>query len=117
MKSGLCDTFLPSLPSNRSKNANYRLAMLSESKYLLCTFLDNLQYLMTSIRSVLATQRVLEGVGGGRLEATNITATLNLLVKDVCGMLSKILFASTKLHWAWMGGIWDCMGARNRNSC
>jgi hypothetical protein len=68
--------------------------VLSESKYLLCIILDNFQHLTTALRSVLATQRVLEGVGVGRIGATTISATLNLLIRDISGMFGKLLFTS-----------------------
>jgi hypothetical protein len=83
-QSVLKSTFLPSVP----------MATLSESGYLLCILLDNIQYLTTSLCSVLATQKVLEGVGVGRSGATSLSATLNFLVRDMAGMAGKLIFTS-----------------------
>ena len=56
--------------------------------------MDNLQDLTTSLRSVLATQRVLEGVGVGREGATALAATLDFLIRDGCGMIASLAFTS-----------------------
>jgi hypothetical protein len=48
----------------------------------------------TQLRSVLATQRVLEGVGVGREGATALSALMNYLVRDGCGMAATLLFTS-----------------------
>jgi len=81
-------TFLPSIPSSSSSN------ILRSSGYLQYILLDNIQDLCTSLRSVLATQRILEGVGVGRADATALSATLNFLIRDGCGMLASLLFTS-----------------------
>lgn len=82
-------TFLPSIPtSSSSKN------VLRTSGYLQYILFDNIQDLCTSLRSVLATQRILEGVGVGRADATALSATLNFLIRDGCGMLASLLFTS-----------------------
>jgi hypothetical protein len=52
------------------------------------------QDLTTQLRAVLATQRVLEGVGVGRPGATALSALLNFLCRDGCGMLASLLFTS-----------------------
>lgn len=52
------------------------------------------QDLSTQLRGVLATQRVLEGVGVGREGATALSALLNFLVRDGCGMAANLLFTS-----------------------
>jgi hypothetical protein len=53
-----------------------------------------IQDLSTQLRSVLATQRVLEGVGVGREGATALSALMNYLVRDGCGMAATLLFTS-----------------------
>lgn len=53
-----------------------------------------IQDLSTQLRSVLATQRVLEGVGVGREGATALSALMNFLVRDGCGMAATLLFTS-----------------------
>jgi len=55
-----------------------------------------LQDLSTSCRSVLATQRVLEGIGVGREGATAISATLNFIVRDGAGMMAGLIFTAMK---------------------
>jgi hypothetical protein len=50
------------------------------------------QDLSTQLRSVLATQRILEGVGVGREGATAISALFNYLVRDGFGMAATLLF-------------------------
>ena len=88
VQSALRSTFLPSIPRTTSKN------ILSSSGYLQYILFDNVQDLCTSLRSVLATQRILEGVGVGRADATALSATLNFLIRDGCGMLASLLFTS-----------------------
>lgn len=56
--------------------------------------MDNLQDLTTALRSVLATQRVLEGVGVGREGATALAATLDFLIRDGCGMIASLVLTS-----------------------
>lgn len=85
IQSVLRSTFLPTT-SNQSK--------LRQSGYLSYILYDNLQDLTTSLRSVLATQRILEGVGVGRSDATALSATLNFLLRDGCGMIASLLFTS-----------------------
>ena len=43
---------------------------------------------------MLATQRVLEGVGVGREGATALSASLNFILRDGCGMASTLLFTA-----------------------
>ena len=69
VQSALRSTFLPALPSNNGQDNNgnnYQLDTLRKSGYLNYIIYDNIQDLSTSLRSVLATQRILEGVGVGR---------------------------------------------------
>jgi len=79
------------LPANR-------LAILRSSGYLSYILYDNIQDLSTSLRSVLATQRILEGVGVGRAGATALSATLNFIIRDGCGMVASLLFTSYAAH-------------------
>ena len=44
----------------------------------------------TQLRSVLATQRILEGVGVGREGATALSALMNFLSRDGCGMIATL---------------------------
>lgn len=48
----------------------------------------------TQLRSVLATQRVLQGVGVGRSDATTLAALYNFMLRDGCGMLATLLFTA-----------------------
>ena len=55
----------------------------------------------TNLRSVVATQRVLEGIGVGRDGATALSASLNFIARDGAGMASSLLFsslASSRFH-------------------
>ena len=98
VRSALISTFLPSIPSNQvddsSKGNNNQLDKLRSSGYLKYILYDNIQDLSTSLRSVLATQRILEGVGVGRAGATALSATLNFILRDGCGMVASLLFTS-----------------------
>ncbi|KAL3807804.1 hypothetical protein ACHAXA_004671 [Cyclostephanos tholiformis] len=96
VRSALRTTFLPSLPSGQGEdsNGNYHLDTLRSSGYISYILYDNIQDLSTSLRSVLATQRILEGVGVGRAGATALSATLNFLIRDGCGMAASLLFTS-----------------------
>ena len=62
--------------------------------YLSYSIWSWIQDLSTQLRSVLATQRVLEGIGVGRQGASAISATLNFIFRDGCGMASTLLFTS-----------------------
>ncbi|KAL7477435.1 hypothetical protein ACHAW6_003240 [Cyclotella cf. meneghiniana] len=90
----LRSTFLPTIPISYDAGQTSQLTFLMESGYLPFIFFDNLQDLTTSLRSVLATQRILEGVGVGRSGATALSATLNFLIRDGCGMVASLLFTS-----------------------
>lgn len=92
VQSALRSTFLPALPSNNQGEGN--ADKLRSSGYLKYILYDNIQDLSTSLRSVLATQRILEGVGVGRADATALSATLNFLIRDGCGMVASLLFTS-----------------------
>lgn len=52
------------------------------------------QDLSTQMRAILATQRVLEGVGVGKEGATALSASINFLVRDGFGMASTLLFTA-----------------------
>ena len=98
VQSALRSTFLPALPSSnvkgKDKSNNYQLDKLRSSGYIKYILYDNIQDLSTSLRSVLATQRILEGVGVGRADATALSATLNFVIRDMSGMVASLLFTS-----------------------
>ena len=74
-------TFLPiSYPSKTPKG------------YLGYVLYSSLQDLSTQLRGVLATQRVLEGLGVGKVGASSLSATLNFIVRDGVGMITSLLF-------------------------
>ncbi|KAL7543655.1 hypothetical protein ACHAXR_012959 [Thalassiosira sp. AJA248-18] len=99
VQTALRSTFLPALPSNQDgTNNGNQIATLRRSGYLSYILYDNIQDLSTSLRSVLATQRILEGVGVGRAGATALSATLNFLIRDGCGMIASLLFTSYAAH-------------------
>lgn len=83
VKSALRSTFLPSGYPSRTPPGYLRYCMFSWT-----------QDMTTQLRSVLATQRVLEGVGVGREGATALSALMNYLVRDGCGMAATLLFTS-----------------------
>jgi len=81
MRSTLAKTFLPTgFPGKTPPN------------YLRFSFWSWIQDVSTQLRSVLATQRILEGVGVGSSEATALSALFNYLVRDGCGMAAGLLF-------------------------
>ena len=83
VKSAVRSTFLPNgFPAKTPKG------------YLRYSVWSWCQDLSTQLRSVLATQRVLEGVGVGRTGATALSALMNYLVRDGCGMAATLLFTS-----------------------
>jgi len=62
--------------------------------YLRYSIWSWVQDLSTQLRSVLATQRILEGVGVGREGATALSAMLNFIARDGAGMIATLLFTS-----------------------
>lgn len=64
------------------------------SGYLSFSVWSWIQDLSTSLRGVLATQRVLQGIGVGRSTATAVSAVQNFLVRDAAGMAATLLFTS-----------------------
>jgi hypothetical protein len=83
IQSGLRSTFLPSgFPVRTPKG------------YLQYSIWSWIQDLSTQLRAVLATQRVLEGIGVGREGATALSALMNFIVRDGCGMAATLLFTS-----------------------
>lgn len=83
IQSGLRSTFLPS-----------GFPVRTPVGYLQYSVWSWIQDLSTQLRAVLATQRVLEGVGVGREGATALSALMNFLVRDGCGMAASLLFTS-----------------------
>lgn len=83
IQAGLRSTFLPAgFPHSTPKG------------YLAYSCWSWIQDLSTQLRGVLATQRILEGVGVGREGATALSALLNFLVRDGCGMAANLLFTA-----------------------
>ena len=83
LKAGLRSTFLPSgFPKSTPPG------------YLEYSIWSWIQDLSSQLRGVLATQRILEGVGVGREGATALSALLNFLVRDGCGMAANLCFTS-----------------------
>ena len=83
MKSIVKTTFLPSgFPQRTPKG------------YLSYSMWSWIQDLSTQLRAVLATQRVLEGIGVGRQGATALSASLNFIIRDGCGMASTLIFTA-----------------------
>jgi len=62
--------------------------------YLSYSIWSWVQDVSTQLRGVLATQRVLEGLGVGRQGATALSASLNFILRDGCGMASTLLFTA-----------------------
>jgi len=62
--------------------------------YLSYSIWSWIQDLSTQLRGTLATQRVLEGIGVGREGATALSASLNFIMRDGCGMASTLLFTA-----------------------
>ena len=62
--------------------------------YLSYSIWSWIQDLSTQLRSIVATQRVLEGIGVGREGATALSASLNFIVRDGFGMASTLIFTS-----------------------
>jgi len=83
IRSALCSTFLPSGYPHQTPPGYLSYSMWSWA-----------QDLTTQMRAVLATQRVLEGVGAGKEGATALSASLNFIFRDGCGMLATLLFTS-----------------------
>ena len=62
--------------------------------YLSFSIWSWIQDLSTQLRAILATQRVLEGVGVGREGATALSASINFIVRDGFGMASTLMFTA-----------------------
>lgn len=83
IRAGIKSTFLPSGYPDKTPEG-----------YLSYSIWSWIQDLSTQLRAVLATQRVLEGIGVGREGATALSASLNFIVRDGCGMASSLLFTA-----------------------
>ena len=83
MQSTLRSTFMPSGYPQKTPPG-----------YLNYSIWSWIQDTSTQLRSVLATQRILEGVGVGREGATALSALMNFLTRDGCGMIATLLFTS-----------------------
>eukprot|EP00977_Amphora_coffeiformis_P010877 scaffold2558_cov172-Amphora_coffeaeformis.AAC.8 len=84
IQSGVRSTFLPSGFPTKTPDGYLRYAVWSW-----------IQDLSTQLRGVLATQRILEGVGVGREGATALSALLTFLTRDGCGMFASLAFTAT----------------------
>ena len=82
-RAGIKSTFLPSGYPDKTPE-----------RYLSYSIWSWVQDLSTQLRGVLATQRVLEGIGVGREGASALSASLNFIVRDGCGMASTLLFTA-----------------------
>ena len=89
VSSVVSSTFLPTV-----RATDNQMAALSHSNYLKYIFFDNLQDLSTTLRSVLVTRRILQGVGVGRAGATALSATMKFLIRDGTGIVASLLFSS-----------------------
>ena len=96
IQSALQSTFFPTVHAdfNRNGQINNPMSSLSRLGYLAYILHDNIQDLSTTLRSVLVKQRILEGIGVGRPGPTALSATLNFLIKDGCGIISSLVFTS-----------------------
>jgi Vitamin B6 photo-protection and homoeostasis len=83
IQSAIRSTFLPSGYPSKTPPGYLQYSMWSW-----------IQDVSTQLRSVLATQRILEGVGVGRQGATALSALMNFLTRDGCGMIATLLFTS-----------------------
>jgi len=81
MREALRSTFLPSGYPGQTPSFFVQYSMWSM-----------LQDLSTQLRGVLATQRILEGLGVGREGATVLSASLNFIIRDGVGMLVSLIF-------------------------
>jgi hypothetical protein len=66
--------------------------------YLQYSIFSWIQDLSTQLRAILATQRVLEGLGVGREGATALSASINFLVRDGFGMASSLIFTAVSAN-------------------
>jgi len=83
VQTALRSTFMPSGYPQRTPPGYLRYSVWSW-----------IQDTSTQLRSVLAAQRILEGVGVGKEGATALSALMNFLARDGCGMIATLLFTS-----------------------
>jgi Vitamin B6 photo-protection and homoeostasis len=83
IRSGLRSTFLPIGYPNTVPD-----------HYASYVVWSSLQDLCTSVRSVIATQRVLQGIGVGTNTATTLSAIQNFLLRDAAGMFASLSFTA-----------------------
>ena len=83
IRSGLRSTFLP-IGYPHTVPPDYGPYVLWSSTQDLCT----------SVRSVIATQRVLQGIGVGTNTATTLSAIQNFLLRDAAGMFATLSFTA-----------------------
>jgi Vitamin B6 photo-protection and homoeostasis len=66
-----------------------------QPRYLQFSIWNALQDWSTTLRSTLATQRILVGVGVGTSTATAVSAVQNFLIRDAAGMAATLLFTAS----------------------
>jgi hypothetical protein len=76
-------TFLP---------AGYPASVPQE--YLAFQLWNVLQDLTSSLRSILATQKILEGMGVGRAGVTSLVATMQWMARDGASMVGGLVFTA-----------------------
>ena len=86
LKSLIQTTFLPSNKDSKQS--------IIPSNYLRYVGFNAMQDISTQVRSIIATQRVFEGVGVGIEGATAASASLQFLMRDGVGMASSLLFTA-----------------------
>lgn len=87
IQQALSNTFLPIQYPNMPKY------------YLRFVYFNALQELSTQLRSVVATQRILQGVGVGSNLASAWSATIQFLIRDGTGMIATLLFAGRNFRF------------------
>lgn len=81
--------------------------------YVAYALWSSLQDTSTQLRSVLATQRILQGIGVGRPGATAVSAVLQFMIRDGCGMAASLLvtalaasqFRANLKPWRWLADV------------
>ncbi len=83
LRGAVSATFLP---------AGYPASVPQE--YLAFQLWNVLQDLTSSLRSILATQKILEGMGVGRAGVTSLVATMQWMARDGASMVGGLVFTA-----------------------
>ncbi len=83
LRGAISATFLP---------AGYPTSVPQE--YLAFQLWNVLQDLTSSLRSILATQKILEGMGVGRAGVTSLVATMQWMARDGASMVGGLVFTA-----------------------